>query len=201
METKIHIRFIIFFTFLFISACSSNLHIYEYNFIYKGKSYVIRSAKQSQKANFGNQLIGDSFIAVDIDQDRIIDKISKGNISLADAQEVYDYCLESLERSGKLKEIKNEQKEYHTTIKDYSFVIKCFSCKDDVPFTQFIITYFRENGNKISVYIDKNSDLTLDETLKGNMKLLKAQKLYDKVVKKGITRNKLIIKDGKLVIK
>ncbi len=201
MKTKIYLIFSVFIAILVINACSPKLQVFEHNFIYKGKHYIIRSAGKSQKTNFGNQLIGNKFLAVDIDQDRIIDEIVKGNINLAFAQEVYDYCLQQLEKSGKLKEIKNSQREYYTTIKNYSFIIKCFNCKNGKPFTQFSITNIKSYKNITNVFIDKNKDMTLDERIKSNMQLKTAQKEYKKVIKKGINRNKIIIKNGVLFLK
>jgi hypothetical protein len=85
----------IIFTVLTLNGCvSSDLKISEFKFKYNDKDYIIRSAYCPDNTASCNQLIGNDFIAVDMNQDRIIDKINKGNVSLSEAQAIYDYSLD-----------------------------------------------------------------------------------------------------------
>ena len=66
-----------------------------------------------------NQLSSENFIAADLNQDRIIDEIISGDVTLGEVQEIYDYCLNLLESQNKLSQIKKEDKKY--TYSDFEF--------------------------------------------------------------------------------
>ncbi len=188
---------------ILLFSCSPKLQIFKYSFIYNGKSYTIKSSNQSGKSGIGNQIIGEDFIAIDIDQDRIIDKISKGETNIDYAQEVYDYCLQLLEKSGKLKVKDSDIKRYHTTIDNYSCTIKFFNPNDTTVFTEFNLSTIQPfyNKNLTNIYLDKNADTKLDEILQGTIPLKKAQKEYEKVIQEGVKNRKLKLKNGILMIR
>ena len=58
-----------------------------------------------------NHLIGNDFVAVDLNQDRIIDEIIRGDISKYEAQIIYDYSLELLEKENKLNQVRDKSNE------------------------------------------------------------------------------------------
>ncbi len=188
---------------LLFSCSSSNLKVSEYDFVYKGKSYVIRSTYCSDNPRSCNQLIGKDFIAVDMNQDRIMDKITQGNVSLSEAQEVYDYCLNLLEKAGKLSEIEKDSKQYELNEGNYTFTIKSFPSNGNEHFAEFRVIDRRNSLGqfKESIFIDDNADGNLDEVLKAGILLEEAQKLYSKTIKKGIKQLKLEFHEGVLIIK
>ena len=201
-------KFIIFLLTIlflpFLTGCHSpELKVSEYEFVYKGKSYVIRSSYCPDNPRSCNQLIGKDFIAVDINQDRIMDKIKKGNISLSEAQEIYDYSLNLLEKAGKLSEIEKDSKQYETSEGEFTFTIKTFSSNGDNHFAEFRITDRRSGLGqfKESIFIDDKADGNLDEIVKAGFVLEEAQKLYSKTIEKGIKQMKLEIDNGILRIK
>ncbi len=53
-----------------------------YRFSFNDETYRIRSISSEDKTEAYNELVGGSFVAVDFDQDRIVDQIMLGVVSL-----------------------------------------------------------------------------------------------------------------------
>lgn len=192
--SKIFLLLLVIIVGASLSSCSSSkLKTSNYDFIYNGKSYTIRSSYCPNNPKSCNQLIGKDFVAVDMNQDRVMDKIAKGDISLAEAQEIYDYCLNMLEKAGKLSKVDKKINQFELTEGKYTFYIKGFEPKDQKPFTEFRIIDKRLGFNqyKESIFKDNNADGILDEILKAGMLIEEAQKLYHQIIEKGIKQKKL----------
>ena len=80
----------------------SQLSVTQYNFNYENKPYRIRSILSTEKSQSLNELIGDSVVAADYDQDRIIDRILYGNYSLDETQQIYEHGLNGVSKQNKL---------------------------------------------------------------------------------------------------
>jgi len=179
---------------LIITGCvSSELRISEFNFQYKNKNYIIRSAYCPGNPESCNQILGDSLLAIDFDQDRIIDQVSLGGITIHEAQKIYDYCLNVLEKENKLSKINSSNSTYSISETKYDFEVKTFHPGVGSPLNEFIIT---DTWNKIGftnycIFIDENSNGNLDKVLKGEMSLGEAQTHYDRVLAKGLSTNDL----------
>ena len=169
---------------------STELKVSEFEFNYNNANYIIRSAYCPN-------------IAVDMNQDRIIDDILKGDITLSEAQEIYDYSLDILSKQGKINEINRESKKCFIEGDDYDLEIISFFPRSKSPFNEFKVF---EQRNKIFnireyIFVDNNSDGKLDELLKGSMKIEEAQKHYAVIIKKGLENNNLIKMDEFIVVK
>jgi len=188
---------------IFTSCVSSELRVSQFEFIYNNQNYIVRSAYSPGNPESRNQLIGDNFLAVDMNQDRVIDKITNGDISFAEAQEIYDYCLNLLERENKLGEVNRENKRYTLSESDYNYEIKTFYHKINSPFNEFTITDKRggRDYHKVSILLDENADGLLDELLKGGVLVSKAQVDYDRVLLKGLKSKGLKKVNGSIFIK
>lgn len=189
---------------LSISGCySSDLKVSEFKFNYNNENYILRSAYYPNNPESCNQIIGANFIAVDMNQDRIIDDILKGNITLSEAQEIYNYSLNILSKQGKINEINRESKIYLVEEDDYNFEIISFFPISKSSFNEFKVLEKRKQPFNIReyIYVDNNSDGKLDELLKGSMKIEKAQKHYAKIIKKGLENNNLIKMNGSILVK
>lgn len=182
------------FTLLILSSCiSTELKVAEFEFVYNNTKYKIRSAYCPGNPESCNQLSSENFIAVDLNQDRIIDEIIRGKASLNEAQEIYDHCLNLLESQNKLSEIKKEDKKYIFTDYEYNFEIRTLYPKANMPLNEFTIADKRKGKvyYKISVFIDKNADGVLDELLKGEFGIKEAQLMYNNVIENGLSLSKL----------
>lgn len=177
-----------------LTNCStSQLRVSEFKFTYNNQNYIVRSSYSKGNPESCNQLIGNNFVAFDLNQDRIIDKIDKGPVSLAAAQEIYDYCLDFLEKKNKLNEVGANNNKYTLSVSDFIFEVKTFYQAGVEPFNEFVITSKRQSKEylKISVYIDNGADGILDEQLKGLITLNEAQRHYKKVLLEGLKSNDL----------
>lgn len=187
-----------------LSGCfSSELKVSEFEFNYNNQNYIIRSAYCPNDPESCNQLMGNDFIAVDMNQDRVIDKILKGDITLSEAQTIYDYSLDILSKQGKINEINRESKKYLNKEDDYNFEMISFFPRSNSPFNEFKIF---EKGNNLfngheNIYVDNNADGTLDEILKGTMDIKEAQEYYSKQIEKGLGNNNLIKMDKFIIVK
>ncbi|MCB0747786.1 MAG: hypothetical protein KDC90_10025 [Ignavibacteriae bacterium] len=212
METRISttyfflkpFSFILFFIIGFLlnsCASSKDLKVSEFNFIYDGNDYTIRSSYCPNNPKSCNQLIGKNFVAADLNQDRIIDKIIKGNIPLSKAQEIYDYCLNTLEKQGKVSQIDMKNSIYSFSEGVYIYEIKSFTTDNNNYFNQFIV---KERAGfdeyDISLFLDKEADGTLDELLKGSYQMKLAQSKYKLVLEKGLADNKIKKINGSIIV-
>jgi hypothetical protein len=135
----------IFLVLLFIVSCASpNLRVSEFKFRYNDQDYIVRSAYCPDNPNSCNHLIGENFVAIDMNQDRIIDKIDRGDVSIGDAQKVYDYSLDLLAKQNKLSEINRRNDKFIIDSRTHKF-IKWF-------------TYFRKKGINLKFMNSANNN-------------------------------------------
>jgi hypothetical protein len=195
---------VIVITLLVLPSCiSSELRIAEFEFVYNNTKYKIRSSYCPGNPESCNQLSSENFIAADLNQDRIIDEILSGDVSLSEVQEIYDYCLNLLERQNKLSQIKKEDKKYILNDFEFNFEIHTLYPKTNMPLNEFTIADKRKGkvNYQISVLIDKNADGILDELLKGEIGINEAQSMYKNVIENGLSLNKLKQIKNSIVVK
>ena len=82
-------------------------------------------------------------MALDSNQDRVIDEIVKGDVTINETQRIYDYALDLLEKENRLNDIKNLNEEFTYTIENLNilFEITSFHPADGDPFNQFKVIY------------------------------------------------------------
>ena len=202
---NIPITFILYLVLIIsVSGCfSSELKVSEFEFNYNNQNYIIRSAYCANDPESCNQIMGPDFIAVDMNQDRIVDKILKGDITLLEAQEIYDYSLDILSKQGKINEINRESKKYLNKEDDYNFEMISFFPRSNSPFNEFKVLDIRNNlfKGRENIFVDNNADGILDELLKGTMDIVEAQVHYSKLIEKGLGNNNLIKMDEFIIVK
>lgn len=196
---NLQIEIKLFFLIILYGCATSELRISEFKFKYNNEDYIVRSAYCPNNPESCNQLIGNNFMAIDLNLDRIIDEISMGKIKLAQAQKIYDYSLLLLEKRGKLNTINENYESFIFNDKLYKYEIKSFISVIKPSFNEFKIE--SKKGKAISVYIDHHADGKLDEVVKGIIKIQDAQSFYRTVIEKGIELGKLIKSNGTVVSK
>ncbi len=181
----------------FISSCSSsepNLKVAGFKFNYEGNDYFIRSIYCEDNIQSCNHLIGHDFQALDSNQDRIIDEITRGDIDKAEAQKIYDYSLKLLASENKLNEVQDPNEEPKFTIENPNiiFEITSFHKEGKEPYNQFKIIENRISVNdEISVFGDQLANGSLDEKLQGDYMIPQAQKLYEDIIQEGLNAKKI----------
>jgi hypothetical protein len=174
----------------------------QFRFEFNGESYRIRSISSVDKAQSYNELIGDDFVAADFDQDRIIDHISLGNVSLAEVQKIYKHGLDQVTQERKLQVRVPKIASYWYEDCGLRFEIRSFRPANAPPFNEFKITDPRQIIPPAPVVIvDYNADGTLDEILTGAVDLEEAQSQYASAIEAGLQSNELTRSNGTILVR
>jgi len=174
----------------------------QYRFTLNDEVYRIRSITSSDNSLSYNELLGEKFLAIDFDQDRIIDRITIGTIELADAQNIYDYGLLLLSQENKLQERSPENHKYIYDDPNFYIEIKTFRPAGASPFNEFKITNKQPVIEPVMIVaLDGNADGTLDKILKGTETLEKLQTKYAEAIENGLRKNGLIKVNGMILVK
>lgn len=196
----------IILSILLLGACAREelrVKASQYRFKLEGESYRLRSITSEGESKFYNELIGAEFMAVDFDQDRILDCILLGEASLEDAQAIYEYGLNELSKENKLQLRMPTAKRYLQEGEELRLEIISFRrTNGQPPFNEFKLTGKRQMVSpEINVFVDRNADGTLDEVLKGAMVLESAQAQYTRMIESGLQQQALIKAGGMILVK
>ncbi len=190
-----------FFSTVFIllvsfSCSSSNqgLKVSGFRFTFEGNDYYIRSIYCPNSPQSCNHLMGRDFEAVDINQDRMIDKIVKGDVTIHETQRIYSYALDLLEKENKLSAVNKGTEKDQYTIKKSNILFEITSFQPELgdPFNQFKVVQKRAGiEHDISLFNDIKADGSLDEILLGSFSIVEAQKQYQETIEEGIRDNRI----------
>ena len=171
-----------------------------FSFEYEGQNYRIRTVSFENNGHSYNELIGKKFVANDYDQDGFIDNITYGDISITDAQNIYEHAISVLSEKDKLHPVKPIYHSYQLTNSDYDYEIKSFQPKNVEPFNQFKVVEKEVTTTPGFIMgIDQKADGIIDTVTVGTMSLEKIQALYTDVIQKGL-QLKQLIKTGDMII-
>jgi len=184
------------FIFLVSFSCSSSnqgLRVSGFRFTFEGNDYYIRSIYCPNSPQSCNHLIGKDFEAVDINQDRMIDKIVKGDVTIQETQRIYSYALDLLEKKNKLSVINKDTKEFQYTVNKPYLIFEIISFQPELgdPFNQFKVVQKQGMSNNVSLFNDMKADGSLDEKLKGSFSIIEAQKRYQETIEEGVRDNRI----------
>jgi hypothetical protein len=179
-----------------LCGCASQkpqLRVSQYRFSYNDETYRLRSIFSEDAREFYNELVGANFVAVDFDQDRFLDRILLGEVSLSEAQKIYEIGLEWLAKENKLHVRIPKVSRYIHEKNDFQIEIRSFRPANAQPFNEFIITDNRPVAcPETIIIIDHHADGTLDETLKGKATPEELQSKYAKAIEAGLQKGELI---------
>lgn len=173
-----------------------------YNFDYEGENYRIRTVVSKDNGKVYNELVGKKFVAVDYDNDGVLDKVTIGTINIQSAQQIYRYCLDILITQEKVVKIKPKLNSYKINFEEYSCELKTFQEENGEPFNQFKV--FEKDANETTDFIigiDYNADGVLDTVIIGNMSLEQVQTLHSQLIDQGLKDNMLLKVDNKIIVK
>ena len=173
-----------------------------YHFDYDGENYRIRTVVSKDNGKVYNELVGKKFVAVDYDNDGVLDQVTIGTIDIQHAQQIYRYCLDMLITQEKVVKIKPKINSYKINFEEYSCEIKTFQQDNGEPFNQFKVV--EKDANETTDFVigmDYNADGVLDTVTVGNLSLEQIQKLHSILIDQGLKDNLLIKVDGKIIVK
>ena len=184
------------------AARKPNVHVSQYRFIFNDEAYRLRSISSKDKMESYNELVGANFLAVDFDQDRVIDRILLGDASLSDAQKIYEYGLNRLIQENRLQLRRPNVQRYVYESCDSHLEIISFRPANAPPFNEFKIMDKRQMVSpQIIVMIDQNADGVLDEALKGEATPAEAQAQYAEAIEAGLQKGVLIKVSSMILVK
>jgi len=188
-----------------LGGCASQkpqIRASQYRFNYDSEVYRLRSISSENTTEFYNELVGADFVAVDFDQDRTLDRILLGEVSLPEAQKIYEYGLEKLAKENKLEVRVPRVNRYVHEKNDFQIEIRSFRPANAQPFNEFIVTDNRPVACPETVIIvDHHADGTLDETLKGSATPAEFQSQYAKALEAGLQKGELIKVNQAILVK
>lgn len=188
-----------------LCGCASQqprLSASQYRFTFNDEAYRIRSISSKYKTESYNELVGENFMAADFDQDGILDRILLGEVSLATAQEVYEFGINRVAQEKKLQVRTPNVNRYVHESNDFLVEIISFRPANTQPLNEFKITDQRPiTCPEHLISVDHDADGTLDEVLKGTAALEKIQTQYAEVIKAGLQKGALIKANGRILVK
>ena len=178
------------------------ISVYQYRFTLDNSNYRIRSITSQNKSESYNEVIGEKFMAVDYDQDGVLDAIVLGDVSLTDAQGIYDYGINGVSKENKLRVQNPGINCYSQEKNDFQFEIRSFEPVNAPPFNEFKITDTRPIvRHEVIVLLDENADGILDGVLKGSASLEEFQSRYAEMIKTGLQIGELVRVNGVILVK
>lgn len=172
------------------------------SFDHKGEHYRIRSVQATSKDLSFNELISRRFVAVDYGQDGLIDEVTLGEVTVAQAQELYEVALETLASKGKLRLAGPRGKSYEEQDAKYHYEIRTLCPGARECFNQFRIVRDRRAPNpEVTVAIDRQADGTIEVVVKGPHALEQVQSLYAQMLKRGIDKGRLVVLEQRIMVK
>jgi hypothetical protein len=195
---------VFFLSTVILIGCASKksqISLSRYQFKLNNRIYRIHSISSEDKNESHNELISENFLAIDLDQDRIIDRIILGDVSLQQAQKIYDFGLYRLANENKLRLKIPDANRFLYENSDFLYEIKSFQTNKNHFFNEFKIIDRRQIIPEIIVIIDKQADGFLDEVLKGTPNISIVQSIYSDIIEKGLHKQKMIEQDNMFVVK
>lgn len=204
-----HLPFIILIALMgaqfLLSGCASNkteeLVSEYYRFSYEDEAYRVRTVYQDSDGKTYNELLGPSFKAKDLDQDGVIDDIEIGDSKISDVQMIYEVGLEQLNNENRLKSKERLLSQYVFESSSHTFLLISFKTINDEFFNEFKILNKNALITDSVILKDIDADGELDEVLRGNISIKKAQKQYERVIRKGFEDEELVKVDSMIVVK
>lgn len=190
------VTFILLLTFN-CSSSNQELRVSGFRFTFEGNDYYIRSIYCPDSPQSCNHIIGKDFEAVDINQDRVVDKIVKGDVAIHEAQKIYNYSLDLLVKENKLSVINKDTKKFQYTVNKLYLIFEITSFQPELgdPFNQFKVVQKQGMSNNVSLFNDMKADGSLDEKLKGSFSIIEAQKQYQETIDEGVRDDRIALVD------
>jgi hypothetical protein len=196
------LRFAVILTLLGLNHCASNSELLNnysnlLTFSHQGEEYNILgfSPQETEGYNLLTKKDQNEILlkCIDKQQDGVLDEVLIGNISLEEANTIYQEAISTASANGSLKQ-KYFEHYYLTSDKENTFELRTYVLVDGETYNVFAVKPI--NKDYSYVLRDLQADGSLDYFEEGEGDLILFQSYYDKVVRKGITRDKINFSDG-----
>lgn len=172
-----------------------------YSFEYEGDLYEIMGVfnKTGEGSNLLQKRENSKIVsrARDYDQDGSIDEIQIGDISLEEANRIYNHGLNIALEQGKVKPDVN-RRIYKHTLEGHDYSIQTMGLYQDEFFNLFTKT--DSLTNKETYYTDLHADGTLDQIEGNALQLERIQKKYEEILKLGVKTGHITKKNNQYIV-
>ncbi len=189
----------------FVITCSANIPKQtrsSYQFDVDGISYQIISISAPPKSAYNILLLHDNagvkLRAIDETQDGTIDTLAIGDISVADANAIYEVGIELAKTSGNFKRMD------HGRTLQISNYPRNYLLATDLLIDGEIqnkLTVINEFENIRTSALDTNADGVLDVFVDGTNDLESYQDDYEMILKRGLLQGKVYRKNGRYLVR
>ena len=182
---------------LFLAGCSlfksqqtGSLFVFEYeDQVYEIAGFV---SEDGESVNMLMQRDPESdeiyFRVIDENQTGVLDRVLTGEISLKEANEIYQAGIRIAQQQDQYKSIDRERT-FETETDDYHLIVESYLNRQDSPFNRFII--YDLNWNLLGIYFDEGSDATLNRPQEAEIEMTTAQELYMQAIERAEEENKI----------
>jgi hypothetical protein len=168
-----------------------------FKYQYKDETYQIRSVFSGDNGDSYNELWGDRLVAIDLNQDGVIDNVLFGEAPLSVVQDIYAFGIQKVGQNNKLKTRLSSNDHFRFERFGFTYEISSYRPVSSKPFNEFKVIDTRLASPKImAILLDRGADGTLDEIIKGDVPFGQGQARYTEAIEKGLKSNALVKIDG-----
>ncbi len=172
-----------------------------YSFEFEGRNYHIESVTPNYVEGYniitrreGEILL---FRAIDKEQDGVLDELTIGNMSLEQAQKIYQTGILEGERRGYIKK-RTFAREYRTSIGGDRFILATYILAlGDVYNKLFYYEVMR--GVEVEI-LDQQADGIIDHVERGNKDLGVYQTIYREIIDRGLRYGQVQFINGQYIV-
>lgn len=190
---------------LLLAVCARRGNIIEiggYTFQYQGKEYRIQSVTptHSEGYNILSLREGDTLVfkAIDKEQDGRLDEVLIGNLSLKEAERIYNEGIAEGERLGYIRK-RTFAREYRYKDDFRNYILATYVLVSGEIYNKLIIID-RSTFRAQAEVVDSDADGRLDDVIEGTDSLATYQKMYEYVLDKGRQANRIRKENGKWIV-
>lgn len=167
------------------------------SFEYEGKTYRIESMTPQDKEGYNVLVQRDgkkiSLRAIDKEQDGILDQVVQGEMSLAEADIIYQNGIAAAKSNGNYKK-RDFSRVYRTSDLLNDYMLKTYILA--VGETYNTLSVQNKRSQKIeTVVLDLAADGSLNKSEKGDENVTSYQTIYQKILDKGLKEGKIVKND------
>ena len=190
---------------LLLCVCARRGNVIEiggYAFQYQGKEYRIQSVTptHSEGYNILSLREGDTLVfkAIDKEQDGRLDEVLIGNLSLKEAERIYNEGIAEGERLGYIRK-RTFAREYRYKDDFRNYILATYVLVSGEIYNKLFITD-RSTFRAQAEVVDSDADGRLDDIIEGTESLGTYQKMYEYVLENGSKVNRIRKENGKWIV-
>ena len=203
MGVKMRLRIVGMTGLLILAGCASRrmrVDVGAYSFEYQNQMYSIESVTPNFAEGY-NVLLGKEdkrivFRAVDREQDGVLDEVTRGKLTLREANLVYAEGI----RIGKLRGFvrkRNFTRSYQTRIRSIQVTVATYLLALGDTYNKFIV---RTTSFDEVIALDSDADGRLDGMESGGLSPEEYQGMYEEVIEKGLKEGRIERMEGMVIV-